>query len=90
VETNALFSSRHIAPVLAGPLPAMVASLSVRHARNQMETVQAALTCDRQLALNILLNDPQMAAVRPQDAETMLSRMLDNTIDALPAGWRAG
>lgn len=90
VETNALFSSRHIAPVLAGPLPAMVASLSVRHARNQMETVQAALTCDRQLALNILLNDPQMAAVRPQDAETMLSRMLDNTIDALPAGWRTG
>ena len=88
VETNALFRHQEIAPVLADDLPQDVAALVTLHALNQQATVKAALTCDRGLALNILLNDPQMAAVDPLDAEEMLDKMIQNTLDILPQGWR--
>ncbi len=89
VEVNAYFSRDAIAPMHAGPLPAGLDALISRHALSQQAVVQAALHCDRNLALNILLNDPQMSRVDPSDAEQMLDEMIGNTIDILPGGWRA-
>ena len=89
VEVNAYFSRDAIAPMHAGPLPAGLDALISRHALSQQAVVQAALHCDRNLALNILLNDPQMSRVDPLDAEQMLDEMIGNTIDILPGGWRA-
>lgn len=89
VETNALFRRDEIAPVLAGGLSAGLDALVTRHAQNQLATVQAALTCDWQLAMNVFMNDPLMSAVTLSDGEALLRDMLRNTARYLPEGWKA-
>lgn len=87
VETNALFTRGEIAPVMAGALPPGIDMLVTRHVLNQENTVRAALTCDRGLAVATLLNDPQAACLTPSGAEEMFERMLLNTRKYLPDGW---
>jgi galacturan 1,4-alpha-galacturonidase len=88
VETNALFRRNEIAPVFAGVLPKGIDALVTRQVIGQENTVKAAMTCDYYLGLATFLNDPQMAAVSPNDGEKMFREMLQNTMEYLPKGWR--
>src|SRR5699024_10650967 len=58
VETNALFERDHIAPVYAGSLPENIKELIDPHVKNHEDTVEAALTMDRELAFRAFMNDP--------------------------------
>ncbi len=83
VETNALLSRDQVEPICSGPLPEGLLAWYLGHARNQETTIEAALTGDRDLAMQVLLNDPLTAD--HDDAETMLSEMLRAEADYLPA-----
>ena len=48
-----------------------------------------ALTCDRQLALNTLMNDPQMGHVTLQDGKKLLDDLLEAQRKFLPKEWFA-
>ena len=89
VETNAFFGYDRIEPVYAGPLPAQILPLVARHVHNQENALQSALTCDRTLALNTFMNDPQMAAVSLQDGKALFDNMLENQRSYLPREWFA-
>lgn len=87
VETNAVFRCNSISPVVAGNIPQNIHSLIMRHVDNQESTVQAALNCDYNLALQIFLNDP-LVNLLPDDADNLLREMLQNTAAFLPKGWK--
>nr|MBR4280349.1 alpha-glucosidase/alpha-galactosidase [Clostridia bacterium] len=89
VETNALFGYDRIEPIHAGKIPENVLPLVARHVHNQENTLRAALTCDRRLALSTFMNDPQLAAVTPEDAEALFDDMLENQRAWLPEKWFA-
>ena len=87
VETNALFRRDEIAPVYAGPMDGNIQALTARHVLNQQNTLQAALPCDRSLALTTFMNDPLMSRVDWTDGEKLFDRMLAAQRDYLPEGW---
>ncbi len=87
VETNALFGLDRIEPVYAGPVPANILPLVARHVHNQENTLRAALTCDRKLALTTFMNDPQLGAIGPEALESLFNDMLENQRKYLPAKW---
>lgn len=60
VETNARFSQNEVRPLAAGALPPGVQSLVARHVTNQELIITAALEQDRELAFQIIFNDPTM------------------------------
>jgi len=76
VETMARVGSRGITPIPVGPLPASIAGIVAHHVYNQELTVEAALTGDRRLALQALVNDPLVADL------TTAPRMLDQLLEA--------
>lgn len=86
VETNALFERNHIAPLIAGSLPTNVKDLITPHVQNQDYILEAALTCDRDLALKAFMNDPLML-ISEADAKTLFNEMLENSINYLPKDW---
>jgi len=88
VETNAVFRRGEIRPVHAGRLPGNLAPIVTRHTLNQRNTLRAALTCDYKLALTTFLNDPMCAGLTPLTGESLLRRMMNNTKDYLPEGWK--
>lgn len=88
VETNALFRRDSIAAVYAGPMDGNIQALVARHVLNQKNTLDAALTCDRQLALTTFLNDPLMGGVGYADGEKVFDRMIKAQISWLPEGWK--
>ena len=87
VETNALFRRDEIAPVLAGELPHGVNVLVSHHVYNQEATVEAALTCNRKLAFEAFMNDPQMNRVSLPDGKALFDDMIRNTLAYLPKEW---
>ena len=87
VETNALFGYDRIEPVYAGPLPAQILPLVARHVHNQENALQAALTCDRTLAFNTFMNDPQMGAVSLEGGKKLFDDMLEAQRAYLPKAW---
>ncbi|MCL6456548.1 MAG: alpha-glucosidase/alpha-galactosidase [Gorillibacterium sp.] len=86
VETNAVFGSNTVQPLLAGALPEAVNSLVIRHLYNQETTLQAALKKDKALAFRAFANDPLAAILAPARAEELFEKMLNNTKAYLP-GW---
>jgi alpha-galactosidase len=85
VETQASFSRDEVRPITAGALPPGVHSMVVRHVSNQEMIVEAALTCDPELAFQAVYNDPTCAL--PLDrAWEMVHRMLQASREFLP-GW---
>ena len=88
VETNALFRRDSIAPVYAGPMDGNIQALVARHVLNQKNALDAALSCDRGLALTTFMNDPLMAAVPFREGEKLFDRMIAAQIDWLPEGWK--
>ncbi len=89
VETNALFGAGRIEPVHAGALPGNILPLIARHVYNQENTLRAALTCDRKLGYSTFMNDPQMAAVLPEDGQKLFDDMLEAQRKWLPEKWFA-
>ena len=53
-----IIDARGVSPICAGPLPTAIHSLLMRHVDNQELTVEAAVTGNRQLAMQALFNDP--------------------------------
>jgi galacturan 1,4-alpha-galacturonidase len=86
VETNARFSRDQVAPLVAGALPVGVQAIVARHVSNQEMIVQAALTRDRELAFQAVLNDPANR-LPPDEAWEMFLEMLHNSRAFLP-GWK--
>ena len=89
VETNALFCRDGIAPVMAGPLPAGVDALIMRHVLGQEALVKAVLCEDRTTVRNVFLNDPQLSRVDVKDGEQLFERMVAGTAKYLPT-WMTG
>lgn len=86
VETNALFERDHIAPVYAGEIPENILALISPHAENQNIILEAALTCDRSLALKAFLREP-LVTLKETQAKELLEEMLNNTKAYLPKKW---
>ncbi len=87
VETNALFRRDEIAPQFAGRLPHGLDALIMRHVLAQESTVKAAMTCDRQLALSVFLDDPLLARLTAEEGAALFDEMMQATAGYLPAGW---
>ena len=90
VETNAVFSRNSIKPLIAGNLPEGVLNLVKPHVENHEYTLQAALTCDRELVYKAFLNDPLVKGHNPsvEDVKKLADDMIENTMKYLPEGWR--
>ncbi len=87
VETNARFSRDQVQPIVAGALPPGVHALIARHVANQEMIVQAALTQDKDLAFQAVLNDPTNR-LPPDETWKMFNEMLYASREFLP-GWTA-
>ena len=82
VESMAHADSGGIQPLDMGDLPPAVQNLLARHVTNQEMTIEAALTGDKEMALQVLLNDPLTRDF--DDAAKMLDEMLKATKKYLP------
>ena len=87
VETNALFGFDRIQPVFAGPTPAGILPLISRHVHIHEDTLKSALTCDRKLAFNTFMSDPQLSGITPEDGRKLFDDMLENQKKYLPSDW---
>lgn len=85
VETNARFSRNQVQPITAGTLPAGVHSVVARHVSNQELIVEAALTRNKDLAFQAVLNDPANR-LPPDETWKMFDEMLQASREFLP-GW---
>lgn len=86
VETNALFELDHIAPVMAGSVAENVGALLAPHVQNQEDILNAALTCNRELAFKAFMNDP-LVTINEADGKVLFNEMLENTKKYLPKEW---
>jgi alpha-galactosidase len=82
VETLAEITSAGAQPLTVGALPAGVLGTLQPHVTNQELIVQAALTGDRRLALQALVNDPLVANL--ETARHLLDDLLAAHADYLP------
>ncbi|MCM3788647.1 alpha-glucosidase/alpha-galactosidase [Domibacillus indicus] len=87
VETNAVLRRDSVQPVLAGSLPADLLGIIGRHAANQEAVLQAALTENRELALNAFINDPLVAPLGFEQAEALFDEMIQNTKSHVGGGF---
>ena len=85
VETNAVFRRDEVVPVLAGSLPAGIASIAARHIANVQMTLEAAMEKDKEKAFLAFINDP-LVSIGVEDASELLTEMLTNTASYLE-GW---
>ena len=88
VETNAVFERDAIRPVVAGSIPENVRSLIMPHVENHEYTLQAALTCDRELVVKAFLNDPLIKGkgCSEEDVRKLVDDMIAGTAKYLPEG----
>lgn len=83
VETNAVFTSNSVQPVMAGGLSQEVLSLTYQTVLNQETVVEAALRRDLDMAFSAFIKDPQIDL--PVDkARTLFDEMVYNTRKYLP------
>jgi alpha-galactosidase len=84
VETLGLVDSLGFRPISTGPLPPALQVLVAPHCHCQQMTLEAALTGDRELALQALLLDPICAHLSPPDIRAMGEELLAATRAWLP------
>ena len=84
VETYSTIDSTGAHTTTYGDVPAGVQSILQKHISNQEMTVQAALTGDRNLALQVLHNDPLSSRLTVVQASQMLEEMLEANKHYLP------
>ncbi len=85
VETNAVFRRNEVAPILAGSLPASIASMATRHIAYVQMTLEAALEKSSEKAFLAFINDP-LVSISREDARELLHEMLRSTASYLE-GW---
>ena len=78
VETNAVFTSDSVTPVMAGALPAPIYPLISRTVAEQEKVVEAALTRDLALAFEAFAADP-LVVVDTATAKVLFDEMIENT-----------
>ncbi len=89
VETNAVFSRDSIKPLIAGAVTDDLRSLLMPHIENHEYTLEAALTCNRELVYKAFLNDPLVKGRASEaDVKQLADDMIDNTSKYLPDGWK--
>jgi alpha-galactosidase len=86
VESMALVDAGGVHPFAMGKLPRAVQNLLARHVANQEMTLEAAVTGDKAMVLQALLNDPLTRDF--DNASKMLEEMLAATRDYLPQFFR--
>ena len=85
VEVTCLVNAYGISPVHVGPITESWAAVLRRHITTQELTVDAALSGDRDIALEAYTTDPPTATVlMPEQAEALLDEMLEAHADHLP------
>ena len=82
VETAGLANANGVHPVSVGELPPGILGLTLEHITNQEMIVEAALTGNKKLALQALVNDPLVKNC--EDAAKMLDELLQANADYLP------
>ncbi len=89
VETNAVFSRDSIRPLIAGAVTDDLRSLLMPHIENHEYTLEAALTCNRELVYKAFQNDPLVKGRACEaDVKRLADDMIDNTSQYLPDGWK--
>jgi alpha-galactosidase len=86
VETYAQFRQDSVKPVVSEPLPSGASTLVNRVIDVQDMTLEAAMTRDKELAFEAMLNDP-LVNIPTDKAWKMFNEMLVHTRKELP-GWR--
>jgi len=84
VETYGVIDATGVHATTYGDLPAGVQSILSHHVHQQEMTVQAALTGDRALTLQVLLNDPLSSRLTIPQAKQMLEELLEANSQYLP------
>jgi len=82
VETPVLIDANGVHPILIGELPLGILGLTLRHITNQEMIVEAALTGNKGLALQSLVNDPLVR--NWENAPRMLDELLQANANYLP------
>jgi alpha-galactosidase len=82
VETNAIFRSDSVQPVLAGPIPKELYSLISRICGEQEALDEAIAERDLDKVFNVFANDPQIKLTLP-DARKLFDEMVENTKEYL-------
>lgn len=88
VETNAVFSRDHIAPVYAGVCPEEIRRLTMPHIEGYEKILQAAMECNFEKAYEAFMKDPLVhGRISFGDGEKLLKEMIGNTRKYLPEEW---
>ena len=82
VETNAVFSSDHVTPCMAGEIPMSIYGLLSRVVAEQENVVTAAMARDLDAAFSAFCNN-SLVTVSKEAARTLFDRMVDNTKEYL-------
>ncbi|MEM2849894.1 MAG: hypothetical protein QXI36_06445, partial [Candidatus Bathyarchaeia archaeon] len=89
VEVSSVVGGYGIIPMHVGKLPPPLAAVLSNHVEVQRLTVEAALTGDRSLAFQALLQDPQVAAkLKPDRVGKLLDDLLNAHAQYLPRFFR--
>jgi alpha-galactosidase len=86
VETNSTMRENEIRPVVGAPLPSALESAVLRVVRNQMLTLEASFSEDRDLAFQAILGDP-LVNLPVCDAEAMFDELLKANRTMLPSAF---
>jgi len=84
VETYGVIDALGANAVSFGNVPAGVQSILEHHVRQQEMTVEAAMSGSREVALQVLLNDPLSSRLTVQQARQMLDGLLEANKTYLP------
>ncbi|MFQ9510562.1 MAG: alpha-glucosidase/alpha-galactosidase [Lachnospiraceae bacterium] len=88
VETNAVFERDCIKPIIAGTIPDNILPLIKPHVENHENILEAALTCNFDLAYKAFMNDPLVKGkCSPSEGKILLTEMIKNTLNYLPTAW---
>lgn len=84
VETYGVIDSLGANAIAYGYVPAGVQNILEHHIRQQEMTVKAALQGDREIALQVLLNDPLLSRLTAPQAKQLLNELLKANKEYLP------
>jgi alpha-galactosidase len=84
VETLGLVDSAGFAPISVGAMPEQLRGLTEIHCTIQKMTLEAALTGNRELAIEALALDPQCAKLAPSRIRKMGLELIEATREYLP------
>ena len=79
IETYGVIDATGAHAIAFGEISAGVQSILEHHIHQQEMTVQAALSGDRKLALQVLLNDPLASRLTVREAEMMLEELMEGS-----------